>query len=104
MLLGGSRGIVAYGVDAVSARHPINARVRDAAAMLCSATACFWAQWRSGSVTNHPLNDQHGVAAHLARAARHKVGKRHREEPTWGREVACCWAEAEALLRTGWSP
>jgi hypothetical protein len=92
----------------VKAKSKITPRVREQAAIYCSAVANFWAGWVSGSIEGHPFYPVRYVrdsnASDLARKAFNRTAGSHKDAEAWSAEHTRRWAEAEALLRTGWEP
>ena len=83
----------------------ITPRVREQAAIYCSGVANFWAGWVSGSIEGHPIYYVRGCkSADVARSAFKHTKGTHKDAEVWSVEQARRWAEAEALLRTGWEP
>ena len=70
-------------------------RVREQAAIYCSARASWWA----AKPDTWPYFAKFG--RNVKRIADDAFNKAH---STWGFNFVECWAEAEALLRTGWEP
>lgn len=77
----------------------ISEKTREEAAVFCSAMACWWAgRWpHTGINPDKICDDTFGPARSLAAAA---VGHSCLSE----NGLVEGWAEAEALIRTGWSP
>ena len=79
-------------------RERITNRLRNHAAMLCSIAACSEGPYDASAI---PRLD--GPASHdLAWDAWDEAAKRTRDDNR--RTHFTVWAEAEALLRTGWTP
>lgn len=75
----------------------ISKRVREEAAVLLSAVACGDPWWGPGILdAKHSLGFSNDAFA-LAYEA-------HRSLPNWPNDYEGAAAEAEAMLRTGWSP
>ena len=90
------QGDMAQGRDAMTKIPP---RVREQAAIYCSAMACYMANGAGNHDDYDPSCD--GVwssdIVKLGHDARYSLDECH----GYG---AIAWAEAEALLRTGWEP
>ena len=75
---------------------------REAAALICSLRACSWASggpvYNISDVSASLGEPEGGPAETLARAARFGLPF------SWEMRNFDQWAEAEALIRTGWSP
>lgn len=80
----------------------ISKRVREEAAMICAIAASN--EW-TGDWNNRlgdPPKPGKTAAGNLAWAAQRITYRVWRESPHWNPSAP--WAEAESLLRTGWSP
>jgi hypothetical protein len=75
----------------------ISSRLREEAAVYCSAMACWWYGWTSVCPSDSGYFDDATV-----RLANHVYVRHVHIEKL--RSYPFAWAEAEALLRTGWSP
>lgn len=85
----------------------ISKKVREEAAMICAMTASEWAG-ETGTRPTTWWTAGHLIVSHKSRVLSDRAWGRaygsHGEEPRWSVRVACVYAEAEALIRTGWSP
>lgn len=80
----------------------ISPRVREQAAIYCNIMANWWIGEPVRLKDDRPSNDVLIVAFGVYRFVRSKAV--HYDEPSINLAAACDWAEAEALLRTGWEP
>lgn len=85
---GGGSGVV---------KKRISKRVREEAAVLCSIAACN--EWEWTAICAPDSNTESGALAWQAERTAYAAW---RSNPDWTPDTH--WAEAEAMLRTGWSP
>jgi len=81
----------------------ITKRMREAAAMWCGIQADYWSRYTIGSHQPRRIwPDTSSKVYLLIIAAMHEAGL---DVDLHGAEaLKLCWAEAEAMLRTGWEP
>lgn len=83
----------------------ISARLREEAAVACAQTATWWTGERAWDASVDKCPEPTGRLAYAAmREASPRPVSLARTTEAWNRAWAERWAEAEALLRTGWSP
>lgn len=80
----------------------ISPRVREQAAIYCNIMANWWIGEPVRLKDDRPSDDVLIVAFGVYRFVQSKAV--HGDESSINLSEACNWAEAEALLRTGWEP